>query len=126
MKFGLAPKFSKLFRGGTLYRYTLYYRLRRALGPLRKFQLKHFYALKYTFFWCPWIYHAGESVSISTTLPFDNKCICAFHSQSISCFDTKLWFCLINKKLSKTTPFVQVFRKNALARKTLKINVFAV
>ena len=64
---------------------------------------------------------SGESVSISTSLPFDNKCICAFHSQSISTFDTKLWFCLINKKLSKTTPFVQVFRKkqkkNALARK---------
>ena len=63
----------------------------------------------------------GESVSISTSLPFDNKCICAFRSQSISTFDTKLWFCLINKKLSKTTPFVQVFRKkqkkNALARK---------
>ena len=54
---------------------------------------------------------SGESVSISTSLPFDNKCICAFRSQSISSFDTKLWFCLINKKLSKTTPFVQVFRK---------------
>ena len=54
---------------------------------------------------------SGESVSISTSLPFDNKCICAFHSQSISSFDTKLWFRLINKKLSKTTPFVQVFRK---------------
>ena len=53
-----------------------------------------------------------ENVSISTSLPFDNKCICAFHSQSICFFDTKLWFCLINKKLSKTTPFVQVFRKN--------------
>ena len=56
---------------------------------------------------CP----SGESVFISTSLPFDNKCICAFHSQSICFFDTKLWFCLINKKLSKTTPFVQVFRK---------------
>ena len=53
----------------------------------------------------------GGNGLISTNFPFDNKCICAFHSQSISCFDTKLWFCLINKKLSKTTPFVQVFRK---------------
>ena len=62
-----------------------------------------------------------ENASISTSLPFDNKCICAFHSQSICFFDTKLWCCLINKKLSKTRPFVQVFRKkqekNALARK---------
>ena len=71
-----------------------------------------------------------ESVPISTSLPFDNKCICAFHSQSISTFDTKLWFCLINKKLSKTTPFVQVFRKKQKKtlwrEKTLKINVFTI
>ena len=68
---------------------------------------------------------SGESVSISTSLPFDNKCICAFHSQSISSFDTKLWFRLINKKLSKTTPFVQVFRKKRFGAKKRSKSTFS-
>ena len=68
---------------------------------------------------------SGESVSMSTSFPFDNKCICAFHSQSISTFDTKLWFCLINKKLSKTTPFVQVFRKKRFGAKKRSKPTFA-
>eukprot|EP00493_Phyllostaurus_siculus_P027745 UN28093 len=58
-----------------------------------------------------------KSVSISTSLPFDTKCICAFHSQSIFTFDTKLWFCLINKNLSKTTHLFEWLPKKRLGAK---------
>ena len=65
-----------------------------------------------------------ESVSISTSLPFDNKCICAFHSQSIFTFDTKLWFCLINKNLSKTTHLFEWLPKKRLGAKNAQNHRF--
>ena len=96
----------------------------RALERAQKYDV-----LNITFFRCSWIYPAGppEGKCLhSTSLPFDNKCVCAFHSQSICFFDTKLWCCLINLTRSclKQHHLFKFSEKLLWREKTLKINVF--
>ena len=59
-----------------------------------------------------------------TSFPFDIRRLCVFHSSSICLFDTNLWCLLINKKLLKTTPLLQVCPKNCIGGQNIQNQPF--